>query len=716
MNIIEALDAALPELPETIARRTLPKLDPRVISKEHVEQGQAVVLAKMPGSENFVRLPIFQWQLLQLFNGERSIAEVARLSAGQTGVEFSEDEVQEFVSFLQDNTDLFYKTALEKNITLQQKLKSRRQRRRRFRFKDIADIQIHEWPHADDYIDRLYPYVKFMWTNWFLALSLVMFAVMFWMWADRFGEIWRDSFQFYNFTSKSFADLVEFWFLFGAMAFFHESFHGLTCKHFGGNVEKMGFMLMYFAPTFFCDVTQIWIYGGRKARMATVAAGLWGDLIICFFATVLWWATAPGMWAHDLAYKVMMVTGIGVTLLNLNPLIKIDGYYLFSEAISEVDLKERSTAYLSGWIRKHIFGLPVEIEYVARRRRAFYMIYAFLSGLYGYVLLFVVVAFTYHVLRSYTPEWAFLPAGILAFLVYKSRLRTFGRFMKVVYLDKKERVLNWFTPVRSAAVAALVLVVLFLPVWPDFVEGPFVLEPQHRAVLRAAVRGAVTEVYADEGDQVAPGSPLLRMRNFDLESEAARARADLQVASSRATQSQLLYAGFGAAEQERQRLVEKNRTLTDEVAKLRVSSPMAGVVMTPNLHDLTGSYLEEGAPIAEVGELSQLLARIYIPEFSMRDVRLGARVRLRPEAWVEPISGRLQSVAPASTLIEAGLIARDQLKGINPPQYYVGTVLLDNPGNLCEGMSGTAKIFARRRSLAGFAWRFTRDLVQRRIW
>ncbi len=41
------------------------------------------------------------------------------------------------------------------------------------------------------------------------------------------------------------------------------------------------------------------------------------------------------MFIHDLAYKVMMVTGIGVTILNLNPLIKLDGYYLLAELIDE---------------------------------------------------------------------------------------------------------------------------------------------------------------------------------------------------------------------------------------------------------------------------------------------------------------------------------------------------------------------------------------------
>jgi hypothetical protein len=51
MNIIRALEVALPELPERIIRNIPPKLDPKVISKEHFEKGQALVLVKMPGTE-----------------------------------------------------------------------------------------------------------------------------------------------------------------------------------------------------------------------------------------------------------------------------------------------------------------------------------------------------------------------------------------------------------------------------------------------------------------------------------------------------------------------------------------------------------------------------------------------------------------------------------------------------------------------------------------
>ena len=233
------------------------------------------------------------------------------------------------------------------------------------------------------------------------------------------------------------------------MAFFHESAHGLTCKHFGARVEKMQFLLMYFAPTFMCDCTQVWIVGDKKARISTIIAGIWVDLMICVVATIVWWGTATGMFIHDFAYKVMMVTGIGVTLLNLNPLIKLDGYYLLAELIDETDLKERSTAFVSSWIRKHIFRLPVEVEYVPRHRRVLYIVYS-----HAFRRVQLSVDGSGRDLR--VPHFAGVHAGVglaagafAGLRIFKSRIVMLERFMKTVYLDKKERMFAWFTPVRA---------------------------------------------------------------------------------------------------------------------------------------------------------------------------------------------------------------------------------------------------------------------------
>jgi len=716
MNIVRALDVALPELPEATLRRSPPRLNPHVIAKEHVEKGKPIVIAKVPGSEVVLRFSPEQWQVVRLLDGKRSFEEISELSLEETGVSFSPDDIREIASFLTDNTDFIYKTPIEKNILLKHQLKGQRKKRGRFHIADFTDITVMEWPRADDYVSKLYPYLNFMYTRNFVLLTLAMFTVMLWMWADKFGVIWNDSFEFYNFTAKSGRDLVEFWFLFAGMAFFHETAHGLTCKHFGGNVEKMGFTLMYFAPSFFCDASQVWIYGGKWERIATSIAGIWVDLILCFAATVVWWGTATGMWIHDFSYKVMMVTGIGVSLLNLNPLIKLDGYLIFCELIHEPDLKERSTRFLSSWMHKNIFRLPAEIEYVPRRRRVFYICYAILSGIYGYLLLSFLMVLTYHILRSYSPEWAFIPAMAIGYWVFRARIKLLVSFMKLLYLDKKERVRAWFTPVRLVLVGTLVLL-LVIPVWPEFAGGPFLLEPSQVALIHATVPGVVTDVYTEEGWAISAGKPILRMRNLDLASEVAATRAELQLASARALQAQLRYSGVGAAQQERQQLVEKDRLLSQKLANLEVLAPISGIVLTRNIRDMLGQPLQEGAEIASIADGSIMRARVYIPEFSMRDVAVGSAVRLRISGGQGLRSGLLSSVAPVSAVAEDGLVPKEQLKGINPSHYYMGLVELRNEkGDLRPGARGNAKIFVAHRSLAEFVWRFSRDLVGRRVW
>jgi putative peptide zinc metalloprotease protein len=716
MNIANALKIALPELPERVIKRSVPRLDPRVIAKQQLEKGQPVILAKMPGADNFIRLEPPQWVLLQLFDGERSYLEISEEGSKQTGIAYAEDTVREFASFIQTHTDLFHKSPLERNIALQQKLRGQRLKRKKPKVIDFSEITLAEWPHADAFITRIYPWFRWIYTWWFTLLALAMFLVMAWMWVGRFGEIWRDSFEFYNFTTKSASDLLEFWVLFGAMAFLHESFHGLTCKHFGGGVEKMGFLLMYFAPSFFCDVTQIWIYGGKWERIATVIAGIWGDLIVCFFATAVWWSTAPGMLAHNLAYKIMMVTGIGVSLLNLNPLIKLDGYYIFCELIGEPDFKERTSAYLSGWTRASLFGMPTEIEYVPRRRRPFYLIYAVLSAIYGYLLLSFLMGFTYNVLRSYSPAWAFVPAALIGYWVFRERIHSVGRFSNLFYLDKKERVRSWLKPFRMAGLGASILLLLFLPIWPDFQEGAFVLEPARQSVVHAAVRGTVTQVLVDEGQRVVAGQALANLRNLDLESNLARVHADLQVASARRMQSQMNYKDFGTAKQEALRLAQEEHNLTQEAAELHLVSPMAGIVATPRMRDLEGASFDEGAPIVEVMDDSALRARIYIPEFAMHNIRVGAPVRLRGQARLLPVTATLRSISADWVSLDPSLSPKEQFSGINLPRFYMAESWLDHPVGLRAGMTGIAKIRVGRRSISSFLWRFAWDLVARRIW
>jgi multidrug efflux pump subunit AcrA (membrane-fusion protein) len=288
--------------------------------------------------------------------------------------------------------------------------------------------------------------------------------------------------------------------------------------------------------------------------------------------------------------------------------------------------------------------------------------------------------------------------------------------MKMIYLDKKERVRAWFTPLRAVGVGAAAALILFVPIWPDFDHAQFVLVPYKAATLHATVPATVASVLVREGQQVEAGTEVARLRNLDIESQAAQAGQELQQATSRAMLAALRYTDFGAAEQERQHRAANNRAIESQLSELRVVSPISGVIVTPHVSDLVGRSLDEGDVLFEVSDTAELKALVYIPEFAMHEVQPGAKVRLLVDGRVAPISGVLSHVAPVSAPLDSGLITKDQLQGINPPRFYVGTVFVKNDGGLMPGMQGSAKLLAGRRSLAGLSYRFTKDFIGRKVW
>ncbi|HXZ28429.1 MAG TPA: HlyD family efflux transporter periplasmic adaptor subunit [Terriglobales bacterium] len=716
MNITEALNVALPEIPGKV-KEYRPRLHPRLVGREQIEDGQPVVVAIIEGKSWLFAFSPTEWKLVQLFDGKRSYEEIADLFSQQEGVQYSPDDLREFAATL-DSNGFWYKTPQEENVALTQKLAEHRggHAKKKSRFGDISHIQFSAWD-PDKFFDKIHPKLTFFYSRWFTALTLAAFAFMFYVFIDRWGEIANDTIQFYDFTKKGAYDIAEFWVLVCILLFFHETAHGLSCKHYGGHVHRMGFHLVYLTPAFFTDVIEAWVYATRQQRLVIIVSGVWTEMMFSAAATPIWWGTPKGSWAHEFAYKIILITGLGVIFFNWNPLIKLDGYYLLTEGLGIPNLKEDSTAYVAGWVKKHIWRLPVEVPYVAKRRRLGYVVYALVSGVYSYSLLYLAARFVGNIARNYSPEWAFVPAVGVGYLIFRSRIRTLWRFMNTVYLDKKERLQAWLTPRNKLIAAAALLLFLVAPVWRETVEGRFLLEPEKRALLRAAVPGTVVEVDAEEGQPVAAGAKLLQLRNLALESEAAKSYADYRAAAARAAEAQLRYADFGIADRERQQLQERTRLLQEQVSMLTITSPIAGRVMTPRLSDRLGSRVEAGTELVEVAGLGTMRARIYLPEFAVRKAQPGEPARLLPDSAASPMPGRVLSIAPASSEIAAGLIHQEQYRGVRPPTFYTVTIEVPNPdGRFRSGMAGTALITAGHRSIAGMLAEVAWDFVRRKLW
>jgi multidrug resistance efflux pump len=227
----------------------------------------------------------------------------------------------------------------------------------------------------------------------------------------------------------------------------------------------------------------------------------------------------------------------------------------------------------------------------------------------------------------------------------------------------------------------------------------------------------VVEVLVGEGQKVERGSPLVRLRNLDLESQQARLEADLQLARSQNTEAHMRYASEAGTEPEVQRDQQRSQLLAQEVNQLQLRSPIDGGVVSLSPADLLGSHLNAGATAIEIADLSSLRARLYVPESEIREVRLGQAVSLRPDTNFRSIPGTVAEIAVASSEIEPGLEPKSEYRGLVAPRYYAVTVEEPNPDDkLMYGMTGAAKIYTQRRSIGGMVWRTANDFVRRKLW
>ena len=716
MNLSQVLTEALPELPPQYQLDRPPQVHPNLISREHLERDGVYVRSIIPGGPpHFFRMTKLQHQVAMLFDGKNSYAEVADLCAQRLKIRISEQEVKKFADML-EREEFFYKTPQEESEIIAHELTSQRNKvvKRKRAKVDTSTIELYYFNPAK-MLDWMYAHFKWMYSPWWFAWSLVMIGVMFVILGSHWSTLWNDTLYFYNLTGQPLYHVFEFFGIFLVLAFIHESAHGMSCHHYGGKSHRMGFFLMYLAPGCFCDAAEAFVRAGRWGRIVTVGAGIWSEIVLCSYLSVLWWLTPPGSWVHNLAYVFILSGGVLAVLINWNPLSRMDGYFIFCDLLHFHDLKGQSTRYLVGLVRKYICHLPAKLPALPPLRRIGFVTYALLSGAYCYFLLGAFCRLTYRIMRFYWPLWAFVPATLLALLIFKSRIKKLARFLTELYLDKRDVMRKNWKPL--AAGGAIALILLLLPLKRECVEEHFVLEPVQRAVLRAEVPGRVTDVLADEGQLVPAGASIVRLRDLGLESEAAEATSEYHMAAARARDAELRYTDYAAAEQRKLALATAYRVAGEEQQKLDIRAPFAGVVVTPRVRDLLGSYVIAGTEIAEIADLSNMRARVFVPETEMRKLETVSDNALRMESDWTARHGQVEAISASSRDLAPGLVPLPKYQGIRTPVHFTVDIILTNPdGHLRDGMTGVAKIYGRRRSILGSLLEPVEDAVARRLW
>jgi putative peptide zinc metalloprotease protein len=372
---------------------------------------EVIFIVKNPVTGAFFRLREAEWFIARQCDGTTSLEVICQRTEEKFGAALPMESLGAFVSKLEKAG------LLDTGRSARQKKKKRERRVRgnvlllRFKLLD-----------PDAILNRLERKVRFCFTPYFLVFSAAMILLAVGIVATNLGEIIDGIGQFYSVSALPLIIAMIF-----LVVSAHEFAHGFTCKHFGGEVREMGFLLIYLQPAFYCNVSDAWLFPEKSKRLWVSFAGPYFELFLWALATIAWRLTETDTSINYLALIVMASSGIK-TLFNFNPLIKLDGYYLLSDYLDVPNLRKKAFRCV-GELMKRLTGLGVPLaQEISPRERKACLAYGLVAAVCSFsVLGFAVAKIGNFFIEQSQPVAFMLFSGLLGTKLRRRFRKFFGR-------------------------------------------------------------------------------------------------------------------------------------------------------------------------------------------------------------------------------------------------------------------------------------------------
>ena len=418
-------------------------------------------------------------------------------------------------------------------------------------------------------------------------------------------------------TAESFAVLLC---VYPIVKSLHEVGHALATKAWGGEVHEVGVMLLVFIPVLYVDASASAAFKEKRRRLVVGAAGIIVEMALAAIATILWVKGTPGL-ARSVAFNVMLIGGVSTLLFNGNPLLRFDGYYIFSDLVEIPNLGTRASAYVFYLIQRHLFGVDeLETPVAAPSERKWLLGYAILSFIYRMMVSLGIAVFLATKLVAVGLVMALWSAfAILVLPVWKglnylsNSPRLEGRRRRAIGLTA-----------GIAAVAATLLFLIPLP-YSTVAEGVVIVPDQ--AEIRSKTEGFVSRVAAGSGDTVAPQQTLVSLEDPILDAKVDVMQAEIGESEERLDAVRMvdrvqaeMFEEQGAHLRDRLAALQKQRD------DLQVRADAGGRFVIARAEDLPGRFVRRGELVGYVVSDTAPVVRLLAPQSDVDLIRQGGTV------------------------------------------------------------------------------------------
>lgn len=455
-----------------------------------------------PAANKYYKIGWLEFECLTRFKKYKTASQLIKAIAKNTTLKPDLETVSNIIEFL-INHNLVYTTANESISNFEDRRKMMEQS---WWKKSIHSYLFFTIPlfKPENFLKLTYPIIRPFFSRAFITIVFLLLTYGIFLSIQRFDEI---ASTFVNYLNLEGVILFV-----GAtiiVKIIHELGHAYTATKYGVPVTTIGVAFIVLYPILYTETTNAWKLKSRRQRLLIAASGMMSELALSSVTLLLWHILPPGI-LQSLCFMVAIVSMLASLLVNLNPLMKFDGYYLFSDLVGIDNLQDRSFAFAKWRLRKFIWGWnSSKPEITDKDKQKLLTYFGFSVLVYRFFLYLGIALLVYH--------FFFQPLGLifmiieLAFFIGLPILRE----LKIW----SENIGEILSPLKGKF-ALLVLIglcsLVFLPIQKK-IEIPVTLHPQEYVRYYPPISSKIDEIKVSQGQSVEKGDILFQLSSYDLE-------------------------------------------------------------------------------------------------------------------------------------------------------------------------------------------------------
>ncbi|MDP1772661.1 MAG: HlyD family efflux transporter periplasmic adaptor subunit [Methylobacter sp.] len=493
----------------------------------------------------------------------------------------------------------------------------------------------------------------------------------------------------------------------------HELGHAYTAHRYGCRVSAMGVAFLVMMPVLYTDASEAWKLTSRRQRLAIGFGGIAAELGLAVLCTTLWHFLPDGP-LRSSVFLMATTTWVMTLFINLNPLMRFDGYFLLSDYWGIENLQNRAFALGRWQLRRILFGfLDQAPERFPTKTQKLLLIYAWSTWIYRFFLFLGIALLVYH--------YFFKLLGLFLMMVEVGWFIMLPIVKEIKYWLEHREHMEWNRNTLTILSAVLIVIgILFIP-WQSRIEAPGLLKIAAHTELFMPLPAKLDKILVTKGETVKSGQTLAQFSSPDLESklEQSKIKIDsLRWEQDFHGQEKSLSERHLVVMSELEGAVSEYDGLIDERKRLTVVAPFDGEIIEINDQLNAGEWIAKDEPLVTVGQFNAYLIEAFLAEDHLGQIQPGAEADFYPEQmdWssipcriVRIDNAAALQLPPVFTSRYSGSIAiRGNNKEVLVPEtsvYRVWLQPLQTGEPINRAIKGNVLIDGKAESIASSLWR-----------